>query len=524
LILINFAVMTNRVIYHENFLGHPKGLFYLFFAELWERFSFYGMRALLVLYMTKQLLFTDTMSFGVYGAYMSLVYFTPIIGGILSDNYLGNRKSIILGGVLMALGHFFLTIEQPIFFFGSLALIIVGNGFFKPNISTFVGSLYEQGDMRRDSGFTIFYMGINIGGAVAPLLCAWLAELYGWHYGFILAGLGMLAGLLFFQRGIKANVFFDKGMVPNQALFNQKILGLDKGQLITLLAFLSVPIFALIVKFNQYEHYIVWIATFFILVALAYIYRSVDKVAQNKLLVVVYFTVLMSLFWAIFEQAGSSLTLFADRNINLIGMTAAQTNSINSGFIILLAFPFSWLWSFLRRRSSNPNSAIKSGIGLFLLGLGFIIFGASANSADSAGQTPMFYLILGYFVLTIGELFISPIGLSKMTELSPVKYLAFIMGVFFTSSFYGHFFAGKIAKLTTVVEGQENIFSKGILGQATELLTGLSPRISSTDGEAFQQLYSYVSVFSCFGIIAMLIGVLAILLSPIIKSLMGDVQ
>ena len=176
--------------------GHPKGLFYLFFAELWERFSFYGMKALLILYMTKQLLFSDDMSIGIFAAYMSLVYVTPVLGGIIADHYIGYRKAIFLGGILMALGHFFLTIELPVFFYGSLALIIVGNGFFKPNISTFVGALYNEEDKRRDAGFTIFYMGINIGGAVAPLLCAWFAEVYGWHYGFMLAGIGMLLGLL----------------------------------------------------------------------------------------------------------------------------------------------------------------------------------------------------------------------------------------------------------------------------------------------------------------------------------------
>ncbi len=509
---------------NQTLLGHPKGLFYLFFAELWERFSFYGMRALLVLYMTKQLLYEDTMSFGIFAAYMSLVYFTPIIGGVLADNYLGYRKSIILGGIMMALGHFFLTIEQPLFFFGSLALIIVGNGFFKPNISSFVGTLYSRDDIRRDSGFTIFYMGINIGGAVAPLLCAWLAERYGWHYGFFLAGIGMLVGLFYFYRGLNANVFGEHGKVPDQKIYDQKFLGLDKGQLIWLLAFLSVPVFALVVKFNQYEHYIVWVATIVILGALGYIYSSVNKVDKGRLIVALYFTVLMSIFWAIFEQAGSSLTLFADRNINLIGMNAAQTNSINSTFIILLAVPFSWLWTFLTKRNSNPNSAIKSGIGLLLLGFGFIIFASSAGAADELAKTPMWYLIVGYFVLTVGELFISPIGLSKMTELSPAKYLAFIMGVFFTSSFYGHFFAGKIAKLTTVVEGETNPFSEGILGSITEFVSGLSPEVSNSTSEGFQQLYSYVSVYAGFGVLTALIGVLAIMISPLIKRLMGGVH
>ncbi len=509
---------------NQTLLGHPKGLFYLFFAELWERFSFYGMRALLVLYMTKQLLYEDTMSFGIFAAYMSLVYFTPIIGGVLADNYLGYGKSIILGGIMMALGHFFLTIEQPLFFFGSLSLIIVGNGFFKPNISSFVGTLYSKDDIRRDSGFTIFYMGINIGGAVAPLLCAWLAESYGWHYGFFLAGIGMLVGLFYFYRGLNTNVFGENGKVPNRKIYDEKVLGLNKGQLISVLAFLSIPIFALIVKFNQYEHYIVWVATIVILGAMGYIYSTATKVDKGRLLVALYFTVLMSVFWAIFEQAGSSLTLFADRNINLVSMNAAQTNSINSSFIILLAIPFSWLWTFLTQKKSNPNSAVKSGIGLLLLGFGFIIFGSSANSTDEFAQTPMWYLIVGYFVLTVGELFISPIGLSKMTELSPTKYLAFIMGVFFTSSFYGHFFAGKIAKLTTVVEGETNPFSKGTLGRITEFVSGLSPEVSNSTSEGFQQLYSYVSVYTGFGVLTTLIGIFAIMISPLIKKLMSGVH
>lgn len=504
--------------------GHPRGLFYLFFAELWERFSFYGMRALLVLYMTKQLLFEDNMSFGIFAAYMSLVYFTPLIGGILSDKYLGNRKAIKLGGVLMALGHFFLTIETPLFFFGSLALIIVGNGFFKPNISTFVGTLYKKGDERRDSGFTIFYMGINIGGAVAPLLCAWLAESYGWHYGFLLAGIGMLVGLIFFDRGIKSNVFGDLGKLPDPESYNIKTLGLNQGQLITLLSLCSVPLFALIVKYNEFEHYIVWVATVVILAAMGYIYSTVPKEEKSRLIVVLYFTVLMTLFWAIFEQAGSSLTLFADRNINLIGMNAAQTNSINSGFIILLAIPFSMLWAYLNKKGKNPNSAIKSGLGLALLGVGFIVFASSANSADFLAQTPMWYLIVGYFILTVGELFISPIGLSKMSELSPLKYIAFIMGVFFTSSFYGHFFAGKIAKLTSVNEGETNPFSQGILGKITEMVSGMNGTFSGENVDAFNQLYSYVSVYTGFGVLALIIGILAIIISPIIKKLMNGIH
>lgn len=504
--------------------GHPKGLFYLFFAELWERFSFYGMRALLVLYMTKQLLYSDEMSFGVFAAYMSLVYFTPLIGGILADRYLGYRKSIVLGGVLMALGHFFLTIETPLFFYGSLSLIIVGNGFFKPNISTFVGTLYGKDDPRRDSGFTIFYMGINIGGAIAPLLCAYLAELYGWHYGFLLAGLGMLVGLFYFHRGTVSGVFQDKGLVPDQELYDTKVLGMNKQTIITVGAILSVPLFALLVRYNEYEHYMIWVATIFITGALIFIIRSVEPPYKTRLLTTAYFTILMTLFWAIFEQAGSSLTLFADRNVNLVGINAAQTNSINSTYIIFLSIPFSWLWAYLSKRGMNPNSAVKSGIGLLLLGLGFVIFASSAQSVNSVGKTPMSFLLLGYLILTIGELFISPIGLSKMTELSPVKYLAFIMGVFFTSSFYGHFFAGKIAKMTTVVEGEAPMFSTGFFGEITQAISGLSSQVLVSGTESMQQLYSYVSVYAVFGVLASCVGLIAILISPLIKKLMAGVH
>ncbi len=515
---MNGSTKTNQA------FGHPKGLFYLFFAELWERFSFYGMRALLVLYMTKQLLFTDDMAFGVYAAYMSLVYVTPMIGGILADKILGFRKAILLGGILMALGHFFLTFETPIFFYGSLALVIVGNGFFKPNISSFVGDLYQQGDARRDAGFTIFYLGINIGAAVAPLACAWFAEAYGWHYGFVLAGIGMLVGLLVFRQGLKKDVFENKGLIPNLDNYNSKTFGLNKGQLITVIAFLTVPLFALIIRFNEFEHYIVWIVSLFLICYITYIFITVTKTEKKRLVVIVYFTLLYTLFAAIFEQAGSSLTLFADRNVNLVGMDAAGTNSINAGFIILFAIPFSMLWTYLSRVNKNPNSAIKFGLGLLFLGLGFLIFALSAHSVDEFAKTSMTYLVIGYMVYTIGELFLSPIGLSKMTELSPLKYVAFIMGVWFSANFYGHYFAGKIAKLTTVSNGKTNPFTEGVFGDITTFFTGITPEIASQHSENFQQLYSYLSVYASFGVISAIVGIFAILISPIIKKLMFGIN
>jgi len=498
--------------------GHPKGLFYLFFAELWERFSFYGMRALLVLYMTKQLLFEDTMAFGVYAAYSSLVYVTPLIGGILADKTLGFSKAITIGGILMALGHFFLTFEQPIFFYGSLGLIIVGNGFFKPNISSLVGELYHDNNEKRDAGFTIFYLGINVGAAIAPLLCAWVAELYGWHYGFVLAGIGMLVGLLVFKKGLKKDAFNGKG---GATLSSKK--GITNEHKIILGAILSVPLFALVIKFNQFEHYLVWLVSVFIIGYIIYIFKTVSITEKKRLFVAMYFTVLYVLFSAIFEQAGSSLTLFADRNVNLVGMNAAGTNSINAGFIMLLAIPFSILWTYLAKKGKNPNSPFKLGVGMILLGLGFVIFAISASDADAFARTSMCYLVAGYFVLTVGELFLSPIGLSKMTELSPVKYLAFIMGVWLSANFYGHFFAGKIAILTASKDGGA-IFTKGSFAKVIEIITGLNNEIVSNGTEALQQLFSYVSIYASFGIISIIVGIIALLISPIIKRLMIDIN
>ena len=247
--------MATQANNEATMLGHPKGLFYLFFAELWERFSFYGMRALLTLYMVNEifeaLATRDMAAAAVYASYGSLVYASTVIGGRVSDTLLGFRKSILLGGILMALGHFVLAIEYDIAFYLALGLIVVGNGFFKPNISTFVAALYQDNDPRKDSGFVIFYMGINIGGFVAPLLCGWLGASYGWHYGFGLAGIGMLTGLAFFWQGIKAGVFAQEGLPPSQERLDKKVMGLSNDHWVSVLAFLSAPVIAFML--SSYE-------------------------------------------------------------------------------------------------------------------------------------------------------------------------------------------------------------------------------------------------------------------------------
>lgn len=501
--------------------GHPRGLFYLFFAELWERFSFYGMKALLILYMTQELLYSDHLSFGIFSAYMSLVYITPLWGGLLADKILGYRKAIMLGGLLMAAGHFVLTIPNDWCFYLALGLIIVGNGFFKPNISSLVGSLYAEQDTRRDAGFTIFYLGINTGATAAPLCCAYLASLYGWHAGFLLAGLGMLLGLVCFQYGIRQSIFGDEGLVPNPEQFAQRQQGLHKGQWILIGSLLATPVFSLIIYFHDYEHYLVLIATLALVAYILHVMRVVSPAERNRLIVVVYFTILGTLFWALFEQTGSSLVLFADRNVQLQGITAAQTNSINPAFIILLAIPFSMLWNYLGKKGKNPSAPVKFGLGLCLLGFGAIIFGSSASSADALAQTPMSYLVMGYFVLTLGEMCLSPIGLSKVTELSPAKYIAFVMGVWFSASFYGHFFAGKIAQLTAVVDSSASN-NGNLFDPIIEYCTQLNPSIAQQKGPAFEQLYSYVSVYISIGSITILVGFVALLLSPFMNRLIAS--
>ncbi len=501
----------------------PKGLTYLFFAEMWERFSFYGMRALLTLYMAEHLLFSDEKSFGIFAAYGSLVYATPLIGGILSDKILGYRKAIILGGILMAIGHFVLAIENDWAFYSAMAFLIVGNGFFKPNISSMVGSLYEKDDPRRESGFTLFYLGINVGGMLAPLVCGWVGAKYGWHYGFALAGFGMLLGLIVFVSGMRKGVFLDHGLVPFSEKNSKKVLGLNNEKLVGIGALLFIPLIALLVKNNEYEHYIVTLLTMAITLVLAYIFYHSTKVEKGRLMVLVYFTLLATLFWAVFEQGGSSLTLFAKRNVDLVLLNASQTNSINSFFIIVLALFFSWMWRYLSSKGKNPNSPLKFGLGLLFVGIGFIVFGYSGQFANTDALVPMGFLILGYFLYTLGEMFISPIGLSKVTELSPAKYLSFLMGVWFLSSFYGHYFAGKIAKLTTINPSEKNMFSMGIIHDLAVKIGGATPNAIPND-QHWQQLYSYTTVFSTLGIIMVVIGVCAMLLSPFIRKLMRGIH
>lgn len=515
--------------------GHPKGLFYLFFAELWERFSFYGMRALLTLYLINDLfekLSNGTeVAYEVYAAYGSLVYFTPAIGGMIADRLIGHKNSIVLGALLMTLGHFVMAFESEYIFYLALGLLIMGNGFFKPNISTMVGGLYKQGDVRRDAGFTIFYLGINIGAFIAPLICGWLGDTYGWHYGFGAAGIGMLAGMLLFMYGSKKEAYGDQGHQPKEWK-DKRILGLNVRVPVWILSFLAVPLFAYLVQNNStkvltsiFEN--MGLLQFLLLsllgiVILYLVFISIFKLSWkeiSKLAMVCVLTFFITVFWSFFEQSGSALTNFAEQNVNLVGLNASQTNSINPFWIILLAIPFSLMWKALDKKGINPRTPIKFGLGIIQLGIGFIIFSLAAGSADAQGMVPMSFLIFGYLFLTTGELFMSPIGLSKITELAPIWLTSFLMGVWFLSSSFAHYIAGIIAKMTTSDGGSE-----GWIQTTAKSITGMDASFLDGASEGVINLANYTNVFAQIGIVSLLIGGICLLLSPLFNRMMQDVH
>ena len=314
----------------------------------------------------------DTISAIVYSSYGSLVYASPLIGGRIADQLNGYRQSIMLGGILMAIGHFVLAIENNTAFFLALAFIVVGNGFFKPNISTFVGALYPDGDTRKDSGFTIFHMGINVGAFLSPLVCGWLGETYGWHYGFGLAGVGMLAGVIVFWRGIQKGVFREEGLPPDPKKLEEKVVGIKRKHWIIIFSFVAVPFIALLLSSYGFiadgatilgkvtlVNVIFYGLSMLILGYLAYVIYQLPPAARKKMIVAVLLTVFMTLFWGFHELSGNIITLFSARNVDLWLMNAAQTNALNPLFIILLAIPISSLWVFLPKRKLTPERPIS---------------------------------------------------------------------------------------------------------------------------------------------------------------------
>jgi POT family proton-dependent oligopeptide transporter len=434
----------------EQLLGHPRALFVLFFSEMWERFCYYGMRVLLMLYLTKSLMHGDHEASLLYGAYCSLVYAAPVLGGRMADLYLGYRYSILFGAVLMSIGEFLILGGNDQFLLIGMGAIIIGNGYFKANISTIVGKLYKDGDSRRDSGFTIFYIGINVGALLATSVVAYIGETYGFKYGFGLAGLGMLMGMFIFWNGRK-KYEGTPGLEIREA-GKKKIFGpFNVVQIVTFLSVCLIPLCYLLIIQNNILGIIY--SALFIIVAYQLINAGAKagKVWKDRMIGLVIFMVINFIFWACFEQAGTSLTLFADRNVDreIFGwlMPASMTQFFNPAFIIIFGSLFSVMWIKLSKIGKNPSIPMKFSLGIFQLGLGFLVT-LVGFQLQTEFMVPLLTLVFLYLLHTTGELFISPIGLSMVTKLAPKHIAGTAMGGWFLSFAIANFLGGQISTLT----------------------------------------------------------------------------
>jgi len=553
LLVIGWAIVFIWVPYiiYSNKKHHPSALFVLFFAELWERFSYYGMRALLILYMIDkgaELMYGESHAYGIYGAYGAMVYAAPLLGGLVAEKYFGYRRAIVWGGILMALGHFtmafpllsnsgiastefFHSITEDVFFI-ALGLIILGNGFFKPNISSFVGTFYKEGSEKRDRGFNLFYMGINVGAFLAPITCGAIGQdpnlsLFGeppgsnsWHYGFALAGIGMVAGLLVFIYGMRIGVFKENGFSPNKELLNSKVLPnatfLSKFSVKNLTyigTFICIPFIYLILsnsgaedeifKINEKKITFLDITLFSMaMYAIYYLYtysKSISNIALDKMKVILFLFFYSTLFWAFFELAGTAFNVYTKNNVDLSlndwgTLAPTQFQGVNPLYIILLVPIFNLIWNKLRKNDMEPSAPMKFAIGTILLGLGFFVFPIGGVYAVD-GMVPITVLLIVYLLHTLGELCLSPVGLSLVTKLAPKQVVGFVMGFWLLSSALAHLLGKFIAQETD---------------------TG-----SLSRQEALEQ---FNGVFTSVGIYAVIAGLVLAFLSPKITKWMHGVN
>jgi POT family proton-dependent oligopeptide transporter len=481
--------------------GQPKGLYILFFAEMWERFSYYGMRALLIFYLTQHWLYNDSASNIVYGAYVSLVYITPVLGGWLADRYLGQRKAVLFGGVLLAFGHLLMAVEgqqgiadplvkqaDPMInvFWLALSFIIVGSGFLKANISVIVGQLYRLTDVRRDGAYTIFYMGVNVGSALGTILVGYLGETIGWAYGFGLAGIGMVAGLIIFAIGKPA--LRGRGEPPDAARLSGRAMGIRLEALLYAVGVLAVVfIWALI----QYQNVIGWLLLVSGVLLLLYVLYEAfkyDRHTRDRLFAVLFLIALEPVFWGLYEQSGGSFNLFTDRYVDRGGVPTSLFQSINPIYIIVLGPLFAWLWTALGRRGLEPSTPAKFALGLIQVGLSFLALVWGAEVMGGA-MIPAILVFLLYFLQTTGELCLSPVGLSAMNRLAPRTMASLIMGAWFFATAGGEFVAGKI-------------------GQA----------IGGAGGEMTKE--ASLAMYDKIGWIAFVLGIAVLAVAPFVKRLM----
>ena len=486
---IFLAVGAKIAIQREpEFAGHPKGLYMLFFAEMWERFSYYGMRAILIFYLTQHWLFSDSKSSLVYGAYTSLVYITPVLGGYLADRYLGQRKAVVFGGVLLAIGHSLMAVEgvggqnDPTInvFWAALAFIIVGSGFLKANISVMVGQLYKLTDVRRDGAYTIFYMGINVGAAIGTIMVAYLGQTIGWGWGFGLAGIGMLVGLVVFVLGKSA--LKGAGEAP-------VLLAKSKEWMVYGVGIAGVAVIWALVQYQDVIQGLLVVSGISLLGYVLYESFKLDKEPRERMFAILFLISLNPIFWGLFEQAGGSMNLFTDRFVDRGGVPAGIFQSINPIYIILLAPLFAGLWQWLGRRGKEPSAPAKFGLALFQMGLANLALVWGAEAFGIAAMTPVYLVFLYYLLATTAELCLSPVGLSAMNRLAPKFLASLIMGAWFYMTAVGNFVAGKI-------------------GEAT----------GGEGGEMSKQ--GLLDIYEMFGWITIGISVAVLLVSPIVKRWM----
>lgn len=482
--------------------GHPPGLYWLFFAEMWERFCYYGMRGLLILYLTKTLMKTDDESYATYGAYTALVYAVTVLGGKIADQILGYRIAIIMGGILMAIGEFLILGGSEFWLILGMAVIISGNGYFKANISSIVGKLYKEGDSRRDSGFTIFYIGVNLGAFLATTVVAEVGNRYGYDKGFLLAGIGMIIGSIIFVFGQKH--YEGQGLPPNPETLHKPFVGpLSRFHLTIIGTLAAVPVFYLLLNHSDVVGYLLAVTAIFVIYNLLSAGFAGGKILRDRMIVLILLMFFNIVFWACFEQAGSSLTLFADRNVdrNFLGFEigAATTQFFNPFFILIFGSIFSIMWVWLSKIGKNPNIPMKFGLGLLQLGLGYLVIQLGIQFVSDDFRVPLFTLALLYMLHTTGELFISPIGLSMVTKLAPANMTGTVMGAWFLSIAGANYVAALLAKLTGVEKN------------------GGAP---ATAGDSFT---TYIDIYTQMGLITVGIGLLLILISKPLNKLMHGV-
>ncbi len=500
--MAEFSTAAPLALPKAEIMGHPRGIFVLFMAEMWERFSYYGMRALLIFYLTQHFAFPDVASTQYYGAYTSLVFAFSILGGFLADRAIGQWRSLRLGGLLILSGHVLLAVEGAMgapndltrqIFFAALGLIIAGTGFFKPCASTMVGALYASGDHRRQTGFFIFYVGVNLGAALAALSVGYLGQAFGWSYGFGAAAVGMALGLLFLQLG-----------QGDLAPFAMNAPSGNKSAGLTLLLALACTTLGWVLVQNPAIVGIALVAVvagaFFVLGR--YILREADATERRHLFAVIILFLGVSVYWSTFEQAGSSLNLFADRvvRMELLGMTflSSQSQFFNPAFILLVTPVLALLWATLARLNREPSVGFKFSLGLGISSFAFFLLSVSIGFAGSEQRVGLEWLI-GYFLFqTIAELCISPIGLSIMTQISPKKLSGLVMGLWLMGSSAGNYLGAQIATLTARADNSDLVVD------------------TAAEAARYGQVFGYVAIYAAMAAIIFL-G-----LSPTIRRLVAQ--